>query len=233
MLASLGHQVGTATCSAHHETQSWALVKEGLDRHSHVLGSSFSLSPVKNSPSFGSSTGRPQRSLFGSWPVCCFWNLIGVTRWWESIIHLYGLWPVCCFWSLNRIARWWERVIHLNGLWPVCSLGGCFSVGSPNWNPQKWPHLLGCMGLGESVHLLAASPVWPSMGESVFGDQLVEVFCGSLNALGFWSAFCFLTAWSPLATMPAVRDRVAQPLYVSLQHGCHDQCLAMSIPCHP
>ena len=65
---------------------------------------------------------------------------------------------------------------------------------------SKVIHLLGCMALGESTHLLAASQCSLPLGESVLGDQLVEAFYGSLSGLGFSNASYFLTAGSCLIT---------------------------------
>ena len=62
MLASLGHQVGISTCSACHAIQLWSLAKEGLGRCSHVAGSSFGSSLLKNSSTYGSSMGGHLRS---------------------------------------------------------------------------------------------------------------------------------------------------------------------------
>ena len=91
MLASLGHQVGIATCSAHHATQSWVLVKEGLGRCSHVPGSSFGFSPLKNPSTFGSSMGGPPRSS----SLCCDQSAVSRATDGGRVICLYRPWPVC------------------------------------------------------------------------------------------------------------------------------------------
>ena len=93
MLASSGHQVAIATCSTCHATQSWLLVKEDLGGCSHIAGSSFSSSPLKNSSTLGSSIGGPLRPpSLGCDQSAVFWSC----RWRKGVIHLCGLWPVYC-----------------------------------------------------------------------------------------------------------------------------------------
>ena len=120
-------------------------------------------------------------------------------------------------------------------LWAVTSpwSWGSFLYWSLSWSPQRWPTswvawgwvsvptswvhpkgslLLGCLSLGNGWQMPSAAP-WTTVASWVLpASQLLA------------------TAQLPPATLPSMRDRVAQLLYMSFQHSHCGQCLAVNIP---